>query len=312
MSTREQRGDDEPIFSVLIGLVSTEDRSRILETLNALRDQEGGPHYEVVIGDRRQDDISAQIRDNYPETCLLSYPPSTSLPELRTAALRRARGQYVVVTEDHCVPAENWLSSMAQAFAVAPKRTAAVGGCVENGVRDTAFDWATFLCEYSYFLSPVCEGTTTVLPGMNVAYRRSVLADRDEQLLRRGFWETTLHPLLINEGWKLYSTNRIKLYHCKKFSFGLFSKQRFTYSRFYAALRVASDGLPKRLLAAGATVILPPLLLSRFVRQVLSKRRLRMELVSALPMLCVFVVIWAFGEWVGYLFGQGDALSKIE
>ena len=48
------------------------------------------------------------------------------------------------------------------------------------------------------------------------------------------------------------------------------------------------------------------------VRQVRAKRRLQGELLSALPYLGLFVIVWAIGEMVGYLRGTGDALAKIE
>ena len=299
-------------FSVLIGLVSTEDGSRILETLQALRGQEGAHAYEVIIGDRRNDEISRNIEKNFPEVRLIPCPAHASLPELRTAALDRARGQYVIVTEDHCVPSGNWLDCMAQAFRTAPPGTAAVGGCVENGVHDTALDWATFFCEYSYFLAPVTEGTCAVLPGMNVAYDRAIFQHLDRSLLTSGFWETTVHPVLLRAGKTLFSTNSIKLFHCKKFSFGLFARQRFIYSRYYAGLRYGRGQSARRAVAFLATPILPVLLFYRMFRQISAKNRLRSELMAAFPMLAVFVLIWAWGEMAGYVLGAGNAMARIE
>lgn len=312
MSNERQLRDEAPEFSILIGLVSTEDSDRILQTLEALRDQQGSHRYEVIIADRRHDDISSRLDADFQEVRRIPCPPKMSLPELRTRALDEARGACIVVTEDHCVPSKNWLVSMAQAFDEAPAGTVAVGGCVENGVYDTPLDWATFLCEYSYFIEPVEEGDTTVLPGMNVAYRSSIFDDLDRGLLTSGFWETTVHPVLIEKGLKLYSTNKIRLYHCKKFSRGLFAKQRFIYSRYYAGLRFSSSQIIKRILACGATVLLPPLLLYRISRQVRVKGRLASEFRSAMPNLLLFYLIWAFGEMVGYILGTGDALARIE
>jgi hypothetical protein len=299
-------------FSVLIGLVSTEDSSRILETLEALRRQQGTHTYEVVIGDRRNDGISQKIEKNYPEAKLIPRPPQASLPELRTAALDRSSGQYIIVTEDHCVPPDDWLDSVARAFRTAPPGTVAVGGCVENGVHDTALDWATFFCEYSFFLAPVTEGVSKVLPGMNVAYDRAIFQNLDRSLLTRGFWETTVHPVLLKAGKTLFSTSSIKLVHCKKFSFSLFARQRFIYSRYYAGLRFGRGQLAPRAIALAATPILPVLLFYRIFKQISTKNRLRSELMSALPMLAIFVVIWAWGEMVGYALGAGDALARIE
>lgn len=299
-------------FSIVIGLVSTEDRERILETLDALRKQRGGHSYEAVLADRRNDEISEVIRRDYPEVHLIDCPPKTSLSELRTIALERAVGEIVAVTEDHCVPAEDWLDAIAIAFREAPEGTAAVGGCVENGVTDRALDWATFLCEYGTYLTPVPEGRVQALPGMNVAYRRAVLTELERTRLTRGFWETTVHPELLRKGLILYSTNRIVMYHSKRFSFGLFAHQRFLYSKYFAGIRFGREQYFWRTAASVLSLLLPAVLLYRIAKQVWTKGRFKTQLISSLPTLAVFVVIWSLGEMVGYVAGAGDALSRIE
>jgi len=242
----------------------------------------------------------------------LSADASTSLPALRTSALEQATGKYIIITEDHCVPSTDWLSSFYQAFEDAPENTMAVGGCVENGVSESSFDWATFFCEYSFFLQPVHEGTGNTLPGMNVACRKEVFLKVNREILTSGFWETTLHPQLIKQGYKLFSTNKIKLFHSKKFTLGLFLRQRFIYSRYYAGLRFKSSQYFHRLLACCATVLLPPLLLYRIVKRIRTKKRLRKELLSASPYLALFMVVWAAGEMWGYVFGADKTLAAIE
>ncbi len=304
--------DTNPAFSILIGLVSTEDSERIFEVLDSLRSQQGLSTYEVIIADRRQNEVGHRLDKNYSEVNRFDCPANTSLPELRTKALDVAKGDYIIVTEDHCVPSDNWLASMEQAFQDAPDGTVAVGGCVENGVCDTALDWATFLCEYSYFLDPIEEGESTVLAGMNVAYRRSILTDIDRDLLTRGFWETTVHPVLLEKGFKLYSSNRIKLYHSKKFSLVLFLKQRFIYSRYYAGSRFHKRQWMKRVMMCGATLALPVVLIFRHRQQLKTKGRFVAESKQAIPYLMLFYTVWAVGEMVGYLFGSGDSLERIE
>lgn len=299
-------------FSILIGMVSTEDPNRILETLDSLRQQQGAHSYEVIIGDRRNDEVSRKINCDYPEAKLLTATADTSLPVLRTMALEQATGQYIIVTEDHCVPSNNWLQSFANAFDQAPTNTVAVGGCVENGVDETSLDWATFFCEYSFFLQNVTEGDSRVLPGMNVAYRREVFDNLDRDILTSGFWETTLHPRLLEQGHNLFSTNNIKIFHSKKFSLGLFLRQRFIYSRYYAGLRFSPGQRPHRLAACCATILLPPILLYRMIKQIRAKKRLGKELLSASPYLALFILVWAAGEMWGYAFGTGTALQDIE
>lgn len=301
-----------PTFSVLIGLVSTEDGERIFETLRALRAQQGAHPHEVILADRRNDDLSRRIAAEFPEAILLPCPAGCTLPELRTRALERSTGRYAVVTEDHCVPEADWLEGFARAFREAPAGTAAVGGCVENGVHDSALDWATFLCEYSAFVAPVAEGSATVLPGMNIAYDGALLRAFGRERLASGFWESTVHPALLQRPGALRSTGAVRLRHSKRFTFGHFARQRYLYSRYYAGSRFGTrDGLA-RAIAFLASPLLPPLLLIRMRRHLRSRGRLGREFASALPLLAIFVMIWAWGEMVGYALGAGGALGEIE
>jgi hypothetical protein len=300
-----------PPISVVIGLVSTEDRDRILETLGSLHDRQGDKTCEVILADRRHDEISAEIARLYPQVRIIACAPTTTLPEMRTIAFDASRADIVAVTEDHCVPSEGWLGQILDGFAGTGDEVAAVAGAVENGVTDTGFDWATFLCEYSFFSPPVVEGPTDVLPGMNVAYRRAALLSMPRQKLIEGFWETTVHPVLLAQGKTLLSHNAMKMFHCKRFSQKLFFAQRFIYSRYYAGLRFGPGAWPKRILAAGASVILPPLLFLR-MSTAAKRKNLGKEFNQAAPALAALAVVWAVGEMWGYIFGAGDALAQIE
>lgn len=312
MSAKNGSSPDDVTFSVLIGRVSTADTARVFETLDALTNQEGADRFEILVADRINDAITAQIEKKYPHVRLIRAPLNTTLPALRQTALRQSTGAFIVVTEDHCVPARDWLAKMKEAFAKAPAGTVAVGGCVENGVGESALDWATFFCEYGGFLKPVGEGEALFLPGMNTAYRRSALLDLETGLLTKGFWETTVHPVLRARGYKFFSSNGITVYHKKKFSLSLFVTQRFLYSRYFAGLRFeAGEGI-MRLLAFCGTVVLPLLILYRLCRSVWIKRRLRKELLLAMPFLFLFSLVWALGEMAGYAAGGGNALSKLE
>src|SRR5260370_25457275 len=147
---------------------------------------------------------------------------------------------------------------------------------------------------------------------MNVAYHRSAITELDRAILRRGFWERTVHPLLAQKGFVLYMNDEIRILHKKKFSFRLFAHQRFLYSRYYAGLRFSQVQLAARWAMCGLTLALPPLLLIRIVRNLTSKKHLLPQLARALPLITVFVLIGVCGEVVGYTLGPGDALSRIE
>jgi hypothetical protein len=298
--------------SVLIALVSTQDADRIFETLDALREQEGAGSFEVVIADRCDDERGKRIDAEYPLVQRIVCPPTTSIPELRLTALRRSCGNLIAVTEDHCVPCARWLASIEQAFASGGATVVAVGGAVENGVTRRAWDWATFLCEYSAYVPPVAEGRTEDLPGMNIAYRRTTLARVGEERLGSGFWETTAHGLLLQEGGHFVSTNEIRVSHRKQFGIGLFVRQRYLYSRYYAGRRFRRGQVVSRCLAVLRSVALPIVLLRRLRRRTAGKPVATRAFWRALPWLSFLVLIWAWGEVVGYLLGPGRALAEIE
>lgn len=301
----------KPPIAVLIGLVSTEDRDRVLETLTSLHERQGDVACEVILADRRHDAVSAEIRRRFPQVPIVECGPGTTLPEMRTLALDRSQADIVAVTEDHCVPCDGWLGQVLDAFKLAGDDIVGVGGVVENGVKDTSFDWATYLCEYSAFSAPVIEGIAPDVPGMNVAYKRSVLLSVAREKLTSGFWETTLHPMFRAEGKSFISRNAIKMFHCKKFSRPLFFSQRFVYSRYYAGLRFGAGRWPVRIAAAVASLALPPLLFHRMVKATAAKN-LGAEFKRASPTLALLVVVWSLGEIAGYILGPGDALAQIE
>ncbi|CAN5186812.1 hypothetical protein BH09PSE3_BH09PSE3_00250 [soil metagenome] len=309
--TDDPEAKPKDMISVILGRVSTEDGDRVLEMIAAFMAGDIECPFEIIIADRIQDGVSKTIAVNYPAVRLIPCTSTMSLPEMRALAFESSQGTLIAVTEDHCVPTFGWLNIASRAFEGAGADLAAVGGCVQNGVTETGFDWATFLCEYSFFSPPVTEGNSQILPGMNVIYRRRALESVPRAALNEGFWETTVHPLLLYAGARFVSLNALKMYHCKKFSVGLFLKQRFLYSRYYAGIRFKPEQRGKRLTATVATCLLPPLLLWRMIGSARAKG-LGREFVSALPGLALMVIIWSVGEGYGYLAGPGDALARIE
>jgi hypothetical protein len=298
-------------ISVVLGRVSTEDTDRVIETIEALHPSVSGEECEIVVADRLQDELTRRIRRDYAHVRLIDCFPGMSLPEMRTLAFEASAAPIIAVTEDHCVPAPGWARTLKIAFDEGGPELVAVGGSVVNGVTDRGLDWATYLCEYSFFSPPVAEGESAILPGMNVAYRRNALQSVPRELLTNGFWETTVHPLLLERGGRFLSLNELVMLHKKRFSWGLFASQRFICSRYYAGRRFGDAALPKRAAASLASLALPPLLLVRAV-QAARRKGLGREMWRASPHLIAFYCIWALGESVGALRGPGKALAMIE
>src|SRR5216684_2696057 len=111
-----------------------------------------------------------------------------SIPALRAIGIRKAKGDIVVTTEDHCVFEPGWYDRIIEAHGTTSH--AAIGGAVENGSRDRLVDWAAYICEYGKFMLPFEAGSVTDLPGPNVSYKREVLEKVCGDLLdERHAWE---------------------------------------------------------------------------------------------------------------------------
>ena len=297
---------ERPHVSVLIANVNG---SPMIEScLEALESQEGAELAEIIVADATDDETRAMMARRFPRVRVLAFPRRTSIPVLRTAAFDASRAPIVAVTEDHCVPGERWLGEILRAH---HDHAGVVGGPVENGSRDRLVDWAVYFCEYARNMSPVADGESRDIPGVNAAYKRELLA-RHRDDMERGFWEGIIHPMLIAEGERFVSSPRIVVVHRKRFGYFYFMSQRFHYSRYYAGTRVARAAAPMRLVYAAATALLPPLLAYRMTREVLGKRRHLGAYALSFPILATFLGMWAVGECAGYLFGPGESLSRIE
>jgi hypothetical protein len=98
-------------------------------------------------------------------------------------------------------------------------------------------DWATFFCEYSTFIQPVTFGPVHDLPGNNVSYKRREIICVLGESIDKGVWEGFLHGKLMEQGYELFSTPSIVVFHKKSFGFFEFLLQRFYYSQSFAGMR---------------------------------------------------------------------------
>ena len=279
-----------------------------LACLEALARQDAGPTAEVVLADCTGPSTVAAVRERFPDVRVLAFDEPKSVPWLRAAAIREARGRLVAVTEDHCVPRPDWL----RRFVEAHRRTgwAAIGGGVENDATSRAVDWAVFFCEYHQHMSPVPEGPNDFIPGMNVAYDMDALGPLRD-VFAEGLWENFLHDRLRAAGHVIGMDPRIVVGHRKHFTVPMFLSERFHYSRSFAGMRVQGAPARVRLLWAAASLSLTPLLLGRLLRHVARRRQHVGWFVRSFPLIVLFTAAWSVGELYGYLTGPGDSILKV-
>ena len=264
------------------------------------------PGAELIVADWTDERTRERVRERYPGVRLLSFDDPMTVPELRAAGIFAATAPYVAVIEDHCNVTRDWAAG---AVAAHEAGHAVVGGPVRNVVTRRSRDWAPFFCEYSSFMEPLPEGPVDDLPGMNVSYDRRALEAMDD-LVRQGRWESDLHPRLRDADLSFWCARAMTIEHAKDFGFREFASQRYHYSRSYAGMLNESLGAKRWLYAAGS----PLLVLISFFR-ILRNVRMRPSAAKhfrrATPLIAAYCAIWAYGEFVGYVFGGGRSILKV-
>jgi hypothetical protein len=291
-------------LQISIIIASINNPSYLVKCLTAIRQQVGNISAEVIVADCVGTAVTDLLRDEYPEVKLIAFSEFKTVAILRSAAILAAQGKILAITEDHCIPPLNWYKSIWQAHLKYP--AVAIGGAVDNGAIDSLLDWAVFFCEYGKFMSPAPNGIVHDLPAPNVSYKRSALITIKAQI-EQGYQETVIHPYLESQGEILWSDPTISMIHHKHFTLTDFLTERYHYSRAFAGRRNKTMQPFRRLFYLCLAPLLPPLLLVRLGRQVLSRQQYLTKFCLCLPYLVIFTVIWSIGEIVGYAIGSGDS-----
>ncbi len=280
----------------------------IAECLSALDNQKCDFAFEVIVVDRTGDKTAEYIDEHFPRVELIKLSAPCGIPEMRAVGMAQARGEFLAITEDHCIVPENWLAEIVKAHESGYQ---VVGGAVENGSPARLIDWAVFLCEYSAFMSPIAGGESEFITGNNTSYQRSLIEQADESL-KKDYWEYFLQDELKALGIKFLSVPSLVVSHKKEFGFLYFLSQRFHYSRSFAAMRKRKSSAARQIIYLLYTPVLPFHLIWRIARNVQRKRRNRKEFFLSLPLLLIFMSSYALGELAGQLFGSGNSLFKVE
>jgi hypothetical protein len=277
--------------------------------LSSLEKQVAALNAECIVVACGTSAYAERIRRSFPWVRVVHVAQRETVPELRWRGVREAAGERVAVIEEHCMAAGDWLERALEAHAAGGY--AAVGGpVVDRGYRRLR-DWTVYFCEYSGSLPPAPEGEVRELNGANIAYRRDVLLEH-EHLLGQGYWEASLHPMLLVGGARFLSAPRMLVYHCGPFDLGYYLRQRYWFSRAFAGARAATLPRHLRLAYLAGAPLVPPLLLARMTLRVWRRRHRAKQFLKCLPLFIPALAAFVAGEWVGYLAGPGDALSRVE
>lgn len=266
-----------------------------------------GSGVELILAYSSDDPRFTDPSRKYSEFVVIRRPAATTLPSLLGAALARATGEIIAITDATCEVPEDWATEILKAHA-APYPV--IGGSVEpNGLR-RVINWASYFCDYGQFMRPLAEGAVTELPGNNISVKRWVL-ERGKEFVAPQFWKTYWCRRLQAEGISLCSVPSIVVYYRKSFRLLPYLLHRFHNGRCFAGMRLVELSRARRALYVAAAPALPVVLTARMLWKTLAKRRHLAELALSLPVSLLAILCWALGELCGYLTGPGLSCDHI-
>ena len=233
--------------------------------------------------------------------------PGGSVFFLRELAMTQAHGDVVAVTEDHCTVTAEWCERILKAHRDHPE-AAAIGGVVENGATTRLIDWANFLIVFGPFTAPIETGKQrTISLQANISYKRRVVPRKMSQL---GMMEFLFNRKLREQGETLIADDQLIVSHNQTWGFWGTFAAHFHNGRSIAGFRLQHISWMSGCcgLADARFSRLP---VGITVGPVIRKRRLLKPALASLPLTALVVTCHAVGEFVGYIFLEGNSPRQL-
>ena len=236
----------------------------------------------------------------------LLLPETATVPELRSRGIGLCGGKVIALLEDHCIFDSNWCREIKKAH---ESTDAAIGGSVENATVEKALDWAVYFYDYGKYMLPNPAGAADSLSGINTSYKHANL-DEIAEVYRDGFFESSVNEELKKRGHQLTMLPSAIVYHNKSYELKRAAQHSYHLARSYAAKRVSTVSISRRILFTVFSLILPVLLPLRIILTTIKKGRNIVPMIRALPFIILLMLIWSYGEFCGYLLGEGKSAGE--
>ncbi|MFN0181506.1 MAG: glycosyltransferase family 2 protein [Gemmatimonadales bacterium] len=291
-------------------IASCRDRALLSRAVDAVRAQVEAHGAELVIVRAGGAADVAAVRERCPNARVVSAPLDAGIPRLRGLGLAAAVGDPVAMTEDHCVPAPDWLDRL---LVHTRRGVHVVGGGMANRPGTGPVAWGAYLADYGFYSHARPSGTTAVplMTAANIAYRREVVPEVAEWC-GSGAWENVVHDRLAAAGRALHFAPEARMFHDHRYRFREFCRDRYDHGWDYARARLTEDRSARRWLLLPLAAALPPLLLWRIARAAGNEDP--WQFLRALPVTTAFLVSWAAGEAAGYWRGplrEGEDAGRV-
>ena len=121
----------KPIISIVIA--SHNSATVIGDCLDALQRQQGRDMAEIIVADSSSDGTVDLLRSRFSDIRLLHFSKPLTIPQLRGAAIAKAKGEIIAILDSYCIASDRWLTQLHKAHSERPEPV--VGGRCGTGSR---------------------------------------------------------------------------------------------------------------------------------------------------------------------------------
>jgi len=225
----------------------------------------------------------------------------TMVPSLRATGFKHATSTIVAMTEDFCLPPDNWIESILRAHK--ESSAIAIGGPVKR-LNGTAGEWALSFCEYARFM-PSINLNTKDLPAVNISFKRAKVTEIYGGVPVE-IEEFTMLPFLVDHGASLVWDERIYIYDVNDQPMRRSLPSFFFHGRYFGGMRVKGSGFTTKLIRAFLSPCIPFMQVLRVGKHALSAGYLKYFLRSFV-FIFLLSTYWALGEGIGSIMGEGNS-----
>ena len=234
--------------------------------------------------------------------------PLLPLGPARAVAVRAATASIIVLGETHAFPAPDWAEQLLRAHE-GPWQAVSPG--MENGNPESARSWSGFLMDYGRWLAERPAGEITEPPAYNASWKREALLGLQDRL---AFMLEPGGPMdqgIVSRGSVFRHEPGARVAHLNVARLGAWAAERYCGGRLFGARRCREWSLPRRLVYCAGSGLVP---LIRFVRTrpaIALARGARDLPRGTVAAVAGGSLLWAVGEAMGYLAGEGPSEARM-
>jgi hypothetical protein len=289
-----------PLISIIL---PTDTAERIKPVLDHLRSQSLTDRVEilVVISQAEAEKLAgADIR-------VLPVASVYPLNSARAAGVREAAGKYVFMGETHSFPREGMFDAMVDAH---ESGAIIVVPSLENENPTGLVSWACFLSGYASWTAWRERGVIASAPLFNVSYRKSFLLESGESLDRLLLIREDISSSVEEADGTIFFEPAARIGHVNIARAGDWLPQRIVAGRTIGSMRSREWPAGKRIALGLAFPLIPFVLLRKHWRGITGTIARNDLSRAVLPLMLLGMLFQAWGEMLGYLFGESTASMR--